>query len=435
MWSVQQVVIKLILFLLVATNCIACSSLFLNRKSLSEIKKIEYSLMVGGLLGIYLLYNNSRVFPIFSTLIVGTVIYVFFDGSIPQKIWCNVLIADVMYTCNLWNGFLVQDLYQIYAYQFWLATWALSTVINVILNQWFRDLPIYQKGEHDSFSSKQLYLMSGIGIGYFIVMHSIQQLADRQMVTQSFSALLVLYIILIVSLRSIFISKHHMILSYEKEVGNLQKIFFKKHLATYVQINKIKRVQERFEEETTESISQLLKNMDYKRLEELKGIIRKIEARQEKGNPYIITGNSMLDLLINEKYDRACRNNIQMKVNISLPEKIGMGTVELCMLLDNTLEYVLEQCEHIKEDREKSISIEGVWYKGYIMFKVYYSTPEEECQKVQKGNPEHLIRRAAAKDPYGLGTIVKNVRKYEGEMSLQACGWGEKKLTFSLNAV
>lgn len=31
-----------------------------------------------------------------------------------------------------------------------------------------------------------------------------------------------------------------------------------------------------------------------------------------------------------------------MKVNISLSEKVGMRTVELCMFLDNILEYVLE---------------------------------------------------------------------------------------------
>lgn len=32
----------------------------------------------------------------------------------------------------------------------------------------------------------------------------------------------------------------------------------------------------------------------------------------------------------------------KMKVNISLSEKVGMRTVELCMFLDNILEYVLE---------------------------------------------------------------------------------------------
>lgn len=434
MWNIQQVVIKIVLLLLIAINSIVCSDSFLRRKSLSKNKILGYGLIEIGIIGVYMCYNNPRIFPIFTTLIAGTIICLFFEGSIAQKLLCNVIIADVMYTCNLWHGFLLKDICAIYEYEFWLATWGMSTIVNILLNQGFRSLPIYQKRKYEKFTLKQIYIVSGIGIGYFVIMRSIQQLTDRQMMAQSFSALLVFYIIFIVGFRFILTSKHHMMLSYEQELGKLQKIFFKKHLATYVQINKIKRVQEQFEEETNESISQLLKNMDYKKIEEFKSIITKIEARREKGNPYIITGNSMLDLLINEKYDRACKNNIQMKVNISLPERVGMGTVELCMLLDNTLEYALEQCEHIKEEREKSISIEGVWYKGYIMFKVYYSTPEEESKKVQKNSSEYLIKRAVAKDPYGLGAIVKNVRKHEGEMSLQACGWGEKKLTFSLNA-
>ncbi|WP_054741918.1 hypothetical protein [Cellulosilyticum ruminicola] len=66
------------------------------------------------------------------------------------------------------------------------------------------------------------------------------------------------------------------------------------------------------------------------------------------------------------------------------------------------------------------------------MFKVYYSIPKE-VKKARKDNAEYLIKRAIAKNPYGLGNIVRNIYKYEGEMSLQKCGWGEKKLTFSLN--
>lgn len=187
----------------------------------------------------------------------------------------------------------------------------------------------------------------------------------------------------------------------------IMRKYHKKHLKKYVQIN---------EDLTGQAMSK----------ERLHSVVH--------NEGYIITGNSMLDMLVNEKYSRACNQNIEMKVNISLPEKIGMGSIELCKLLNNILNYALDECERIGEERERSISIEGVWYKGYVMFKVYYTTPEEINEKCQC-NLRHLIKYDMPNETYELKNIVKSIHKYQGEIDVQSCGWGEKKLTFSLNAV
>nr|WP_303244347.1 GHKL domain-containing protein [uncultured Cellulosilyticum sp.] len=252
-------------------------------------------------------------------------------------------------------------------------------------------------------------------------------------VTKSVFPLLGIYIVAIGGAWCVLMSHHSIKAVYEDKENTLQRNFFKKHLRIYAQINKIEKEQESLKQEATQGVNALLEAVDEEKLEELKPLVEKIEDKMKSCKPYIITGNTMLDMVINEKYDTACKHNVEMKVNISLPEKTGMGTVDLCMLLGNTLDYALERCERIGEEREKSISVEGVWYKGYLMFKLYYTTPKEALDKAEN-NSNKLIKKAIEQDPYGMGSVIKHIRKYEGELSLQECGWGEEKLTFSLNA-
>lgn len=434
MLFIQRLIVKIILFTIIAGNGILLGQVFFERANLSKRRVFVHLLM---LLGVFIVfgYKGDEIhFPCIAGTVMLIVTNMVFKGKVSYKVWAYIMLIDVVYTCNLLSSLSMHDVFHIieaHEYEGWLVAWGISTLLVIMVIKVFQGLPFYNKEEYPNYPLKKNMFLSGIGIIYFSIIFSVEYTIEKQVVTKSVLPLLVVYVVAIGGLWCTLMSYHRMMMTYEEKESKLQKRFFKKHLTTYVQINKLKRAQEAFEAEANQTISDLLKHISKDKLEELQPIIRKIEARRERCNPYIITGNSMLDMLINEKYDRACKRNIEMKVNISLPEKVGMGTIELCMLLDQTLDYALEQCEHISEEREKSISIEGVWYKGYVMFKLYYTTPEG---KIEKYSSERLIRHAAMQDPYGLGTIVKHIRKYEGEMSLQACGWGEEKLTFSINA-
>lgn len=435
---VRHIMIQGLLFMLIVLNSIVLGQVFLEKSKITLKRTFFHLLALAGIcLVIWDKRDNLNFSYIVSALSIVTMSLVF-RGKVSHKLWVYVVVSDIIYTCNLFAGKLMRVIFNISNLEIHtnlLVREGLSTVLILILIKLFQDIVCEHRVKDFGMSSKRNLMILALALIYLCVIATTDYTLKNGsgIVTKSVFPLLGIYIVAIGGAWCVLMSHHSIKAVYEDKENTLQRNFFKKHLRTYAQINKIEKEQESLKQEATQGVNALLEAVDEEKLEELKPLVEKIEDKMKSCKPYIITGNTMLDMVINEKYDTACKHNVEMKVNISLPEKTGMGTVDLCMLLGNTLDYALERCERIGEEREKSISVEGVWYKGYLMFKLYYTTPKEALDKAEN-NSNKLIKKAIEQDPYGMGSVIKHIRKYEGELSLQECGWGEEKLTFSLNA-
>lgn len=431
--------VQLVVFMLAGLNSILLGQMFLERAKLSA-RRVVLHLAALIVLGIGAYYKGEEIY--FSCIVGGAELIaanLFFKGKHSYKLWVYMICMDILYTCNLLGNVIIQGLFHTEKFMLgetWIAVEGLSTIFIMLIINLLQRMPFYNKSKYQSFTFKKNLGISTISIVYLFIIAIADYIYQNgsQAVSQSVFPLLAVYIVAIGGLWCSLMTHESIRVTYEDEENKLQRKYFKKQLRTYTQLNKLDRAQESLKQETAQGINLLLKQVDEEKLEDLRPLIEKIETKIKDCKPYIVTGNTMLDMLINEKYDTACKRNIEMKVNISLPEKVGMGNVDLCMLVSNTLDYAMEQCEQTSGEREKSISVEGVWYKGYLMFKLYYTTPGNEISKSKQHSSEKLIKHAVAQDPYGMGTVVKHIRKYEGQLNLQECGWGEEKLTFSLNA-
>ncbi len=435
--QLRHMVIKVLAFMMVGLNSIIIGEVFLDKIKFN-IKKFLASLII--LMGVCMIIASQDL-EVNRVYIIGSVAFIVaslgFQGKVSHRLRVYVVTLDVLYTCSILVSHTLNNIFNVEHLDMdekLLFIECISTLMILVLSKMFQNLVFYNKLKVEMVLKRNI-IITIMAVIYFLIMGNIDYMLQRDssMVTNSVVPLLGLYIVAIGGIWCVLTSRYSMHTIYEEEETKLFRKLFKKHLNTYAHINELDREEESLKLEATQGVEALLKTVDEEKLQELKPLVRKIEDKIRVCKSYIVTGNTMIDTLINEKYDIACRHNIQMKVNISLPEDTGVGTVDLCVLLSHTLDYALNRCYCITEEREKSISIEGVWYKGYLMFKLYYTVPNE---KIVKGNNKsnNLIKKAIAQDPYGMGAVIKHINVYEGELDLQQCGWGAEKLTFSLNA-
>lgn len=436
--QLRHTIVQITLFMLIVLNSIVLGQIFLEKNKIT-LKRTLAHLMVLVSVCLVIWYKRGDLnFSYMVSVLSIITMSLAFKGKASHKLWVFIVASDIIYTCNLFTSKLMNILFNmenLETHTSLLLIEGVSTILLMLFIKLFQEMVYTYKIKGLGKCSKRNFIISALALIYLCVIVTTEYALEngRHIVTHSVFPLLGIYTVAIGGVWCALMSHYSIKSVYENEETVLQKNFFKKHLRTYAQIDKLSKEQEVLKQEAAQSVNALLEVVDEEKLEELKPLVEKIEQKVKSCKPYIITGNTMLDMVINEKYDTACKHNVEMKVNISLPEKTGMGTVDLCMLLGNTLDYALDRCDHVGEERGKSISVEGVWYKGYLMFKLYYTTPGEEIGK-GKTNPNKLIKKAIAQDPYGMGSVIKHIKKYEGEVNLQECGWGEEKLTFSLNA-
>ena len=83
---------------------------------------------------------------------------------------------------------------------------------------------------------------------------------------------------------------------------------------------------------------------------------RFVEQKTEKlGELVYNTGHPAVDAVVNAKRTRAVKEQIQFDAKITLPEKLYMDEMDLCIIIGNALDNALEACEKMPPGQGKII--------------------------------------------------------------------------------
>ncbi|ASA20741.1 ATP-binding protein [Paenibacillus donghaensis] len=153
-------------------------------------------------------------------------------------------------------------------------------------------------------------------------------------------------------------------------------------------------------------------------------IIKKREAIQHIHNMFeriessykrVNTGNLVIDALVSNALRPAYEHNIESKHSINISaEDITMEGYDLCVILGNMLENVIESASAVPPGTNRSIEIYIISNHHSLMLQVMntYQKPCGPVKKTLKKDPEfHGI---------GLLNIQKTAEKYGGHLKLNA---------------
>ena len=134
---------------------------------------------------------------------------------------------------------------------------------------------------------------------------------------------------------------------------------------------------------------------------------------------YNLSGNNVVDALLNYKIKYATNKNINFDHYIAIPENLKMNSIDLSIILGNIIDNAIEGClRDNRTDSDKSIKFNMYYKKESLLIDVENTIDKNTIRK--SGNK--LISSKKTKhhtSGYGISNVKQVLNKYEGNMVTQ----------------
>lgn len=147
-------------------------------------------------------------------------------------------------------------------------------------------------------------------------------------------------------------------------------------------------------------------------VEELNNYLHTLGQTIEKLDYNIKTGNAISDAIINEKYNIAKMENIKFDCNFILPNELILDSVDLCVVLSNSLDNAIEACMKIQDETvDKEISITSYIQDLYLIIEVSNTIVDKLRYN---GNKIPTTKQDKTNHGIGISNIEMIAKKYAG---------------------
>ena len=124
-------------------------------------------------------------------------------------------------------------------------------------------------------------------------------------------------------------------------------------------------------------------------------------------NSVVDVGNNVVSIILNEYRQLADDAGIVFEYDVNIPPILSITTVDLYILLGNTLDNAIEACESLPEEQRYIHLRFGTFHE--ILFLLIKNPYAEDYPKRSKGKNHG----------YGLQNVQRCVNKYEGHMATE----------------
>lgn len=148
---------------------------------------------------------------------------------------------------------------------------------------------------------------------------------------------------------------------------------------------------------------------------EAEDYMKKLEA-QMRTHTRVFCKNSIINAVLNAKYNLAQEHNIDCFFHIDLEKLIGIDDISLCCLFSNTLDNAIEASAKISDPGERHLSVKArVTDNGYFTYEITNTKKNviTEQKGILKSNKED-----ASAHGFGLSNVREMVEKYDGTLDI-----------------
>ena len=217
------------------------------------------------------------------------------------------------------------------------------------------------------------------------------------------------------------------IVSYQKMIG-LQEEKEK----YFVEQQQVHAIQERMEE--VEQFYHGIRQMKHEmknHMTNIKGLVRNgsygdieqyIDHMDESMNVYEITiktGNTVTDVIVNDKQKAAEKQGIQFQSEFSYPKSDGYNAYDIGVIINNLLQNALEACEKMAEGK-RYIYLSGRQKKKFYVINVKNSFEGEVTFDTKTNLPLSTKGKDIALHGIGLSNVKREADKYMGDVDIRA---------------
>ena len=121
--------------------------------------------------------------------------------------------------------------------------------------------------------------------------------------------------------------------------------------------------------------------------------------------------NSIVNAVINSKYNFALENNIDCFFNISIDKVLPIEDIDLCSIFANTLDNAIEASLKINKSSQRKITVKTLLDKGYFSYNITNTIGS----KVNFSKGKYISDKEDKKlHGYGIENVRAIVKKYNG---------------------
>ena len=210
----------------------------------------------------------------------------------------------------------------------------------------------------------------------------------------------------------------------------------------FVEQQQVHAIQERMEE--VEQFYHGIRQMKHEmknHMTNIKGLVRNgsygdieqyIDHMDESMNVFeltIKTGNTVTDVIVNDKQKAAEKQGIQFQSEFSYPKSDGYNAYDIGVIINNLLQNALEACEKMAEGK-RYIYLSGRQKKKFYMINVKNSFEGEVTFDTKTNLPLSTKGKDIALHGIGLSNVKREADKYMGDVDIRV-----KKNEFSVTVL
>lgn len=149
--------------------------------------------------------------------------------------------------------------------------------------------------------------------------------------------------------------------------------------------------------------------------EELRKYLWKLNEDLTSVDKVLKTGNVMVDAILNSKLSLVKNHNIKVSAKATVPAKLIVSEVDLCVIIGNLLDNALESCLRQEATEKRFIRV----YIGLFKQQLYICITNSTGKEVKKEGKTYLSSKRSMSHGFGLMRIDGLVKKYNGLVNRQ----------------
>ena len=150
------------------------------------------------------------------------------------------------------------------------------------------------------------------------------------------------------------------------------------------------------------------------KVEQMKDYLNELETDLDSIDTLYHSGNLQLDSILNAKLAIAEKGQIRIRCDASIPPRLHVSDLDLCVILGNLLDNAIESCRKIKDPDERFIRV----YIGILKKQLYISITNATSETV-KQRTDHYFTTKRGDHGHGLKRVDQVVKKYDGYLNRQ----------------
>lgn len=269
-----------------------------------------------------------------------------------------------------------------------------------------------------NFSWKYNSIFMIIPIAYMFFSYELFVFSAKSGATSDIILSSISFVLLMVSMFLIFMMYIKLVDRYELKRNNA---IFEKEIALHSEyirekesiMNEFRKTKHDLKHKMM-NVLDLLKNKKYDQLE--KYIEDIVDLKMLENITVSNTDNTLVDALINYKYETAKKSGVKLTVNMEIPFNLPFDNADLCVILGNALDNAIEASEKVpKEKAFINLMMRYAEDNLVIVVENYY----EGKNDMNKDGKLITSKKDHFNHGIGLTSIQNSLAKYNGQMNIE----------------